>query len=359
MRMGRQPAEAFFHFFACDFYFQIFAFCSSLAVLLTLGFRRGPGAVAPCTEPRAIIVGDVHGCARELRTLLRRIRPRAMCDSLYFTGDIIGKGPDSLEALREVRALSLSGLQVESLMGNHEAGFLRWLDARRSGSARADNSPTDDKHERERRLWEAKLSSDEFVWLRERPLQLTLPPEYGQAIVVHAGMEPGTPAAMQRRETLITIRSLLRNGTASALAGRKPMSQHSSWAARWKGPAHLIFGHDARRKIQRHKFATGLDSGAVYGGKLSALILNAAPNASLATPPGQHLHGGRLLQVSTVKGSCAAAAAPPPPPGAAEAAAGRGARRGKGKGKGKGGRRKQRQAAAEERRTRRARERSL
>ena len=69
MRMGRQPAEAFFHFFACDFYFQIFAFCSSLAVLLTLGFRRGPGAVAPCTEPRAIIVGDVHGCARELRTL--------------------------------------------------------------------------------------------------------------------------------------------------------------------------------------------------------------------------------------------------------------------------------------------------
>ena len=33
MRMGRQPAEAFFHFFACDFYFQIFAFCSSRASL--------------------------------------------------------------------------------------------------------------------------------------------------------------------------------------------------------------------------------------------------------------------------------------------------------------------------------------
>ena len=169
---------------------------------------------------------------------------------------------------------------------------------------------------------------------------MALPAEYGQAVVVHAGMEPGTPAALQRRDTLITIRSLLRNGTASALAGRKPMSQHTSWAARWNGPTHLIFGHDARRKIQRHKFSTGLDSGAVYGGKLSALILKAAPNATLATPPGQHLHGGRLLQVSTVKGSCAVQAPPPAPPGTSKQASG-GARRGKGKGK--GGRRKQRQ----------------
>ena len=310
------------------FYLIVIAFVVSVGMFAAYGFRRGDGVLAPCHEPRAIIIGDVHGCARELRTLLRRVRPRVGCDMLYFTGDIIGKGPASLEALREVRALSLSGLQVEALMGNHEAGFLRWLDARRSGKARGG---ADDAYERERRLWEKQLSSDEFVWLRERPLQVALPAEYGRVRIVHAGMEPGTPAHAQRRDTLLTVRSLLPNGTASSLAGRKPMSQHTSWAASWEGPEHLIFGHDARRKVQRHRHATGIDAGAVYGGKLSALILTAAPNASLATPPGTHLHGGRLLQVAPQRGSCAAQAAPPAPPG--DEQAGRGHRRGKGKAK--------------------------
>ena len=46
-------------------------------------------------------------------------------------GDIIGKGPDSIGALREVRSLTLNpAMQAEAVRGNHEAGFLRFLDAR-------------------------------------------------------------------------------------------------------------------------------------------------------------------------------------------------------------------------------------
>ena len=98
------------------------------------------------------------------------------------------------------------------------------------------------------------------------------------------------------------------------------------------------------RRLQRHRFATGLDAAAVYGGKLSALVLTAAPNASLATPPGQVLHAGRLLQVSAQKGSCAVPPSPPTPPQQPQQLQPTGRRRGKGKGK---GRRRRGEAAAD------------
>ena len=109
------------------------------------------------------------------------------------------------------------------------------------------------------------------MWLRERPLHVALPAEFGHVRVVHAGMVPGVPVAAQRRDDLITIRTLLPDGNGSALAGARGSP---SWAASWPGPEHLVFGHDARRKLQRHAHATGLDSACVYGGKLTALILH-------------------------------------------------------------------------------------
>jgi hypothetical protein len=84
------------------------------------------------------------------------------------------------------------------------------------------------------------------MWLRELPLDMALPAEFGHVRVVHAGMVPGVAVADQRREDLITIRSLLPNGTGSALPGPRGSA---SWAAFWRGPEHLVFGHDARRKL--------------------------------------------------------------------------------------------------------------
>ena len=217
----------------CDFICIVSLFIASVIAFATLDIDAD--TTAACTTPRAIIIGDVHGCARELRAMLRRVKPRAYCDRVYFTGDLIGKGPASTRRCAG-RTLEAGSVYTTSLMGNHEAGFLRWLDARRSSSSSISSSSS--KYDKERLEWATSLGSDELLWLRERPLYAELPAEYGLVSVVHAGMEPGVPAHLQRRDLMLTMRSLLKNGSGTDAPGKQPFYWKTGWAASWKGPTH-------------------------------------------------------------------------------------------------------------------------
>jgi serine/threonine protein phosphatase 1 len=78
--------------------------------------------------PRVIAIGDVHGCATALRTLVETIRPQPD-DTLIPLGDCVDRGPESRQVIEELLALR-GTCRLVPLLGNHEEMMLAYLDGR-------------------------------------------------------------------------------------------------------------------------------------------------------------------------------------------------------------------------------------
>lgn len=137
-----------------------------------------------------------------------------------------------------------------------------------------------------------QLTEFDLRWLAALPTHIRISGAESGAgkdvVLVHAGLLPGVPLAAQSNRTLTSIRSVLPDGspcfagaggrtvcgaTAGAGTGASAADVGAPWGALWTGPDHVIFGHDSRRRLQLHPFATGIDTGCVFGGNLTALLL--------------------------------------------------------------------------------------
>lgn len=198
---------------------------------------------------RTIFVGDLHGCKHELLDLLSYVG-WVRGDRVVCVGDLVVRGPyprGTLDLLREIGA--------ESVRGNHEDRLLRWRDAKDTGGI---GSAT-------RRAADA-LRKRHWAWIERLPYWLDVP-EHGVR-VVHAGLVPGIPIERQDTRTLMYVRCLGRYGEAvEDRVGR------ALWGEVYDGPPHVVFGHNAQPEPQIHDWATGIDTGCVYGGRLTAMVL--------------------------------------------------------------------------------------
>jgi hypothetical protein len=198
-----------------------------------------------------VIVGDVHGCLDELLALVERCGdPRGT--RYVMVGDLVAKGPDSRGVVAWAREA-----RVDAVLGNHDAAVLRVRDPDVDPAPKAHHVAVAET-----------LSDDELAWLSARPLWLAVDGTAAAShLVVHGGLVPGVPLGEQERKHLLNLRSITDDGEPTKKIEGTP------WAALWKGPPHVVFGHDALRGLQRHRWATGLDTGCVYGGALTALVL--------------------------------------------------------------------------------------
>jgi len=208
---------------------------------------------------RLLCVGDVHGCAIELERLVDAVAPTE-ADRLVFLGDYVDRGPASRETVDYLIALEQRLPATIFLRGNHEEMFCDYLGvggANReaffnNGGAQTLASyglPAAFEPARERALARVPRAHLEFFD------RLVLRHEEDGFAFVHAGVRPGIALADQRREDLLWIREdflLDEHGLdATVLFG------HTPYRDVWFG---------AGRKV-------GLDTGCVYGGRLSCLDL--------------------------------------------------------------------------------------
>lgn len=196
---------------------------------------------------RTIIVGDVHGCRAELDALLSRIG-FSTGDRLVFVGDLIARGPDSMGVLAIARQ---TGAVI--VRGNHEQKIIDW----KEGNGRSTLGETH---------LEVAIAMRDVDWtlVETSPLWVDLP-EHG-ARIVHAGLVPGVAIEEQDPAVLLHVRVVEPKGKGT---GGKVL-----WGAAYDGPPHVVFGHNALEGLQLHPWATGLDSGCVYGRALTAMVLD-------------------------------------------------------------------------------------
>jgi bis(5'-nucleosyl)-tetraphosphatase (symmetrical) len=265
-------------------------------------------------------VGDVQGCYDELRALLERIGFSADRDRLWFVGDLVNRGPKSLEVLRLVRSLGDNAVVV---LGNHDLHLL----AVATGGRRARPSDT----------LETILSASDreklLEWLASRPLAHF----EGGDLMVHAGVVPqwtveatlalasevqsalaqepqrifdnmygdqpdhwspdlaGTDRLRFVINVLTRMRVCTREGRINLEIKGKPPAEGSPWlpwfdVKRLTGAARVICGHWSALGLLVRRDVVALDTGCVWGGALTAFDLDCGTTVSVPS------HGYRAIE---------------------------------------------------------------
>lgn len=181
------------------------------------------------------VIGDVHGCYTELMALLERVAFDPSNDKLLFVGDLVNRGPQSLQTLRFVRGLGSSAVTV---LGNHDLHLL----AVYYGIRPLDKNPT------LLPVINAPDADDLIHWLQQQPLLV----QHNRYIQVHAGIHPlwDLPLAQQLASELGETIAAIRDADALlSVYG----STTGDWAALQNSPQRLRY---ALNCFTRMRFCT-------------------------------------------------------------------------------------------------------
>lgn len=184
---------------------------------------------------RTLIIGDIHGCYRELSDLVEKFGPTDI-DQIYSVGDVINRGPDSANCIK-----LLKDLKAKVIMGNHEHWYL--------------NSFPFTINTKQNKIFKTLEIEDHMRWMYDLPYYI----ETEKFIIVHAGFDPRIPLYENDDDTLVSVRML--------------KDINKPWFELYEGKKHIYFGHWGKLGLYYGKNVTGLDTGCVYGKMLSGLIV--------------------------------------------------------------------------------------
>lgn len=200
-------------------------------------------------------VGDIHGCISNLKGIMNMIDIDAENDTLIFIGDYIDRGPNPKGVVDFVLQLRRSINHVICLMGNHEQMFLDYIN---DGDVYKEMFLINGGDYTISSYGVVKTAGKIRVDVPENHMEFftSLLPyhETEDYIFVHAGLKPAIPLEKQDIEDLIWIRHEFINST-------------------YDFGKIVVFGHTPLRQPLINENKIGIDTGAVYGGKLTCVEL--------------------------------------------------------------------------------------
>ncbi len=221
------------------------------------------------------IIGDVHGCAGELELLLARLgyavermegedgEPRYQVTppagrKAVFVGDLVDRGPRVADALRLVMDMVEDGAAL-CVLGNHEAKVEKWLDGRNVKVA----------HGLDLTIQDLSAASKAFRTRSKRFIG-GLVSHYllddGRLAVAHAGIK----AEMQGRASS-AIRAFCLFGETTGEVDEYGLPVRHNWATEYRGDTKVVYGHTPVIEAEWLNNTLCIDTGCVFGGKLTAL----------------------------------------------------------------------------------------
>ncbi len=247
-------------------------------------------------------IGDIQGCAPSLKSLVKKLPAKS---NLIFLGDLVNRGPDSLGTLRYLKKLQ-EARRIECILGNHDLHLLA-VDAGLRKTKGLDTVQP---------ILDAPDRAELIHWLRHRPMALS----NGKVLTVHAGVVPQWDL-QQTIECAQEVEKALRKNSYKDFLANMYGNTPNKWSDSLKGYERLrvitnaltrirfctprgtmefdskegfddgpkgyipwfktpkrktqdtliYFGHWSTLGLLQHKNVIGLDTGCVWGGKLTAM----------------------------------------------------------------------------------------
>ncbi|WP_212004388.1 polynucleotide kinase-phosphatase [Chitinophaga sp. HK235] len=224
------------------------------------------------------IIGDVHGCYDELYMLLEKLgyvidkehaelisAPQTTDANGYtrtrkplFVGDLVDRGPASPQVLRLVMNMVNNGSAL-CVPGNHDAKLLRWLNGRQVHL----------RHGLEKTVEQLGAEPPEFLEAIKSFIDGLISHyvlDDGKLVVAHAGLKEN----MQGRGSG-AVREFCLYGETTGETDEFGLPVRYNWALEYKGKAMVVYGHTPVPEAQWLNRTIDIDTGCVFGGKLTAL----------------------------------------------------------------------------------------
>ncbi|GIG63708.1 polynucleotide kinase-phosphatase [Phytomonospora endophytica] len=234
------------------------------------------------------IIGDVHGCAEELRTLLGELGYVLRFDdegravgaahpegrTAVFVGDLVDRGPDSPGALRLAMGMVGEGTAL-CVPGNHEDKLARHLRGRKVTVAHG-LAETIEQLDRETPEFRAEVVR--FIDGLVSHVRL----DGGRLVVAHAGIKERLQGRASAR-----VRAFCLYGETTGETDEFGLPVRHPWAREYRGRAMVVYGHTPTPVPEWVNNTICLDTGAVFGGRLTALRY---PERELVSVPATAVH---------------------------------------------------------------------